>query len=176
MRRDRPWRRTLRPRRLDGVRPAAGRRDAHRVQCVRRPVLRRFDHLQHPRQQKSQTGVLTHAEHQNVYLLAPPERSAYALNTWRPLFTPLVILSPSAGPVFLLPEAPVQNQRPMQNQYLKRRVGGFDAPTFTAALGRRVREDMPAITASEAPNAPRMQKPSPRYLQRLRGGGGSAAS
>jgi len=34
---------------------------------------------------------------------------------------------------------------------------------------------MPAITASEASNAPRMQKPSPRYLQRLRGGGSAAS-
>lgn len=32
---------------------------------------------------------------------------------------------------------------------------------------------MPAITASEASNAPSVQKPSPRYLQRLRGGGGA---
>jgi hypothetical protein len=34
---------------------------------------------------------------------------------------------------------------------------------------------MPAITAREAPTKPRLQKPSPRYLQRLRGGGSAAS-
>ena len=66
-------------------------------------------------------------------------------------------------------EAAVNSSR---NIAKRRREG--DAPTFEA-VGRRVREDMPAITASEASNAPRMQKPSPRYLQRLRGGGSAAS-
>jgi len=35
---------------------------------------------------------------------------------------------------------------------------------------------MPAITASEASNAPRVQQPSLSYLRRLRGGGSVLAS